>query len=57
MRIFIAILLLLAEKNIYGQQLAIINSPLADYNKEWNENKFTLCNTAAGITYLSENEK
>ncbi len=57
MKIFIALLLLSSKKNIYGQHPNISNSPLAIYSKEWNENKFSLCNTGAGFTYLNDNEK
>lgn len=32
-------------------------SPLASYSKEWNDIKYSRCNTAAGAAYLSNDEK
>ena len=57
MRIFIALILLFIEGNLFGQQSNISTSPLAVYSTEWNEKQYALCNTASGISYLSEQEK
>ncbi len=32
-------------------------SPLAAFSSQWNDPKFLKCNTAANITYLSDEEK
>lgn len=49
---FFLCLLLLSPKEPTPQL-----SPLASYSQQWNDTKYTRCNTAAAIAYLSEDEK
>jgi hypothetical protein len=32
-------------------------SPLSEYDAAWNESKYLLCNTAAKVSYMNEEEK
>lgn len=32
-------------------------SPLGDFSEEWNDPKYRVCNTAAEVTYMNEEEK
>ena len=60
MKCIFSIYLILSSAALFSQNSNLnisVVSPLALYSNEWNEPKFTKCNTAAGAAYLSNDEK
>jgi hypothetical protein len=60
MKYFFAILFLISSATLFSQNSSIritTTSPLASYSEEWNDVKYSGCNTAANVTYMNEEEK
>jgi uncharacterized protein YkwD len=57
MKIFVGLLLLNSTLNLFAQQSKNNASPLAIYSTEWNGKQYALCNTATGVSYMSNQEK
>lgn len=57
MKIFVGLLLLNSTLNLFAQQSKINVSLLAIYSGEWNGKQYALCNTATGVSYMSDQEK
>ncbi|HEX2683687.1 MAG TPA: hypothetical protein VHL77_07135 [Ferruginibacter sp.] len=60
MRSFFTAILLLSTISLFSQARyasTTVVSPLSSYSNEWNNIKYSACNTAANIPYLGKNEK
>ncbi len=60
MKYFLSIFLLSVSLTLFAQTTSIswgTVSPLATYSNAWNDIKYSSCNTAANVAYLSNDEK
>jgi uncharacterized protein YkwD len=60
MKYLFSFLFLFFIATAFSQSSSIGNlnvSPLASYSTEWNNEKYSECNTAAGVTYMTSTEK
>jgi hypothetical protein len=60
MKYCIIFILSLLSFNLHAQYAAVglsAVSPLSAYSKEWNDIRYSRCNTAAAMPYLSQDEK
>ncbi len=60
MKYFFSIFLVLSSINLFSHNSKLsINavSPLASYSEKWNDSKYSKCNTADNVAYMSNTEK